>query len=40
MLCYLKFHFNQELSGEKHQHTTSQLLFFLKKSVLKNKKNI
>ena len=39
MLCYLKFYFKQQLSGEEHQLTTSHFLFFLNKvKPIKQKK--
>ena len=39
MLCYLKFHFKQELREEEYQHTTSSFLFFLKKARPNKQKN-
>ena len=38
MLCYLKFHFKQQLCGEEYQHTASLFLSFLKKAKLKKQK--
>ena len=39
MLCYLKFHFKQQLCGEEHQYTKGTFLFFLKKPSLNNNNN-
>ena len=35
MLCYLKFHFKQQLCGEEHQYTVGPFHFFLKKTQAK-----
>ena len=40
MLCYLKFHFKQQLCGEEHQYFASPFLFFLKKTMPKKAINI
>ena len=31
VLCYLKFHFKQQLCGEEHQYKTSPFLFISQK---------